>query len=614
LLLISAAKIFGDVNNDCRPFSDRRLGCAAAMSARAEFTCDIGEGDVIVQGDLLTCDGVSQSPASRVAITGASISYQISITDSTDLEIILRNVSIPSPQPFIVSGSRVGIAFEGSNTINAVDWPSAGISCRMSSSLVFTGDSDALLDVTGLSFAAAIGTNDSETCDSLRFLGGKIIARGGDLGAGIGCGRNGTIGSIWIEGGEITASGGSSGAGIGSGSDGNVGLLWIGGGNIEASSGDSGAGIGCGVSGVVTIAEIEGGNIVASGSGGAGIGSGKSGTIESILIVGGNVTASSSHSGARIGSASGGSVDLVLIGGGNVTAVGSLGWSGIGSGDGGNVSEIVIEGGVVSATGDPDGAAIGNADSSPSGNCAVTFRGGCVSLSVSPGIRATSLTFDNVTVAATTTATRLFGTQPAFGDEVNLSICYTTSAAMATENVASTFCSVEIGSLAFSVNGLWNLEFLSEAGIARSVSFDSSAFRRLFVSFSDGGSYRGFGICSSGSGFLSDSEGFVLDVNVAPEFAFSPVAKIVAVLRTPSPTSTRSKSPSPTATESQSQSPTETRSQSPSPTTTRSKSPSRTVSRSPSPSSSRSKSPSPTRTLTHSPTSTPIAIEANTWD
>ena len=65
---------------------------------------------------------------------------------------------------------------------------------------------------------AGIGAGNNANCGAIDIRGGKVTARGSNVGAGIGGGYQGSCNSICIKGGEITATGGNnSGAGIGGG-------------------------------------------------------------------------------------------------------------------------------------------------------------------------------------------------------------------------------------------------------------------------------------------------------------------------------------------------------------------------------------------------------------
>lgn len=184
-------------------------------------------------------------------------------------------------------------------------------------------------------FGAAIGggnySDEQGTIGDIEISGGTVTASA-KYGAAIGTGcEHSIMGSLVISGGVVNATAYSStyAAAIGSGQYGTVDTILISGGKVTATAG-YGAGIGSGAgststkSTVNTISITNGDIIAESTRGGAGIGggSGKSATVGSITISGGKVTATSSTyqntTGAAIGGAKG-TVDSIAISGGDVT-------------------------------------------------------------------------------------------------------------------------------------------------------------------------------------------------------------------------------------------------------------------------------------------------------
>ena len=104
------------------------------------------------------------------------------------------------------SGGKAGIKIGGNGTTLTINAETLG-----------TG----ILNATGGSQAAGIGTNKNDTGGNIVINGGRVTATGGDYAAGIGTGyASGSAnecGTITINGGTVTATGGMGAAGIGTG-------------------------------------------------------------------------------------------------------------------------------------------------------------------------------------------------------------------------------------------------------------------------------------------------------------------------------------------------------------------------------------------------------------
>ena len=62
-----------------------------------------------------------------------------------------------------------------------------------------------VVNATGATYAAGIGSGDSSPCGNITISGGNITANAGEFGAGIGCGSSASCGDILINGGTIRA-------------------------------------------------------------------------------------------------------------------------------------------------------------------------------------------------------------------------------------------------------------------------------------------------------------------------------------------------------------------------------------------------------------------------
>jgi hypothetical protein len=144
-------------------------------------------------------------------------------------------------------------------------------------------------------------------------------------------------------------------------------------------------------------------------------------------------------------------------------------------------------------------------------------------------------------IQAFTNAARLFETAPLIGDEVDLSIFYTTTSASATEQI-SNHRHLEIGLLNLASATSWTCVISATNSVwNKPISLNSAQFQRIFLSIGSSnelvivatsGSQRGYLVTGSGSGPFS----------AAASGTFWSEAHLYLLPATP----TRSQSPSPT--------------------------------------------------------------------
>ena len=195
-----------------------------------------------------------------VGITGTS-SDQITIFVHNDVTVTLKDVSINKTTGnqkavFECYGKNVTMILKGANKVTQTLERRSAINVLPTYTLTIEGDGS--LDVSGGTFAAAIGSYRESGSGTFKIKGGTIVAKGGNCAAGIGSGQFGSCNNIEITGGNITAESGdlgsgytSTGAGIGSGSGGGCGNITISSGvtKVTAISKRGGYSIGADVNG-----------------------------------------------------------------------------------------------------------------------------------------------------------------------------------------------------------------------------------------------------------------------------------------------------------------------------------------------------------------------------
>lgn len=298
----------------------------------------------------LSAGSVNITSDGTYLILGNGISTSNSITVSSNVKayITIDNVAISAEQAmFCASQSKVELNIKGNNVLSSTGGGKAGLCIPDDGYINITSDSTSnLLNVTCGSYAAGIGTNNTQTSTpgDIYITGGSITAMG-NWGAGIGGSQYGDVKNIVITDGNIDARHLDwRAAGIGGGDCSSVtGGIYITGGTIYAEAPGNGAGIGGGAGyGTSTIVKnivITGGNITAiGGNEGAGIGGGSStNTVGGIYITGGNIDAKGTYA-AGIGCGNRTNINgNIYISNANVNAIGIGGGAGIGCGQNANL-------------------------------------------------------------------------------------------------------------------------------------------------------------------------------------------------------------------------------------------------------------------------------------
>jgi hypothetical protein len=102
----------------------------------SDLVCDIGQQDVVISDNRVTCAGVSDTPAKFVGVFGATTRHNLSVTGS-DVVLELRGVSIVSDSPVSLVGSTVQVVYMGSNSVTSNS--SLGVLCGGRSNISFFG-------------------------------------------------------------------------------------------------------------------------------------------------------------------------------------------------------------------------------------------------------------------------------------------------------------------------------------------------------------------------------------------------------------------------------------------------------------------------------------------
>ncbi|GEM_PF-2074474 len=263
----------------------------------------------------------------------------------------------------------------------------SGITVTEGSSLTVYGQemrSGVLIsNAENVSGSAGIGGEEEKNSGTIKLVGGKITAKGGQYAAGIGGGSN-SSGTVSVEGGTVTATGGTYGAGIGGGYNaaGYVTLSTLSDGKVNATGGQYAAGIGGSASDnenskvSVSTVEINGTTISATGGeNAAGIGSGQYGSAKITFNAGVIEKAVGGENGAAIGSGLNGTAECDLTNGIIKESDGGSNAAAIGSGRNG-ICTVELKGCTIeNAKGGTNGAGIGSGDS---GLCNISIEGGTI--------------------------------------------------------------------------------------------------------------------------------------------------------------------------------------------------------------------------------------------
>ena len=175
------------------PFIPKTAHAASySLSGNTSFNID-----VITESSVINI--ASGSNVRLYSLTGEAVSH-LRINCGDNVILTLENVYIEEPKfeycPITFTGTGNILVIEGDNTLEAGD-DNPGIRVETGTALQIQGSGT--LDVTGGSYAAAIGGGNGYGSGDITFDSGKVIAQGGTNAGTIGGGYQGTCGNVTLS-------------------------------------------------------------------------------------------------------------------------------------------------------------------------------------------------------------------------------------------------------------------------------------------------------------------------------------------------------------------------------------------------------------------------------
>jgi hypothetical protein len=182
------------------------------------FACNLTQAPVIVDGNLLQCNGDNETDVSEFQVIDSSSINSVEITNA-NVTLFFNNVLVNTSSPVTIRSSTVRLVLEGPSSFSSSGPQSAALSCSENSNVTIQAVSDGSLSAIGNK--VGIGALGGSSCGSVTILNGSVSTQGGVDSSGIGTGYSSNSASavtnLVIMNGNITASRSGGGSGIGSG-------------------------------------------------------------------------------------------------------------------------------------------------------------------------------------------------------------------------------------------------------------------------------------------------------------------------------------------------------------------------------------------------------------